>query len=81
MQCVCIVCLCIVSFFVEGCASAVSLLRASCSSPAMALFQWFLTVVSVCCVSVVDKFSVVDKCVFVLTKSSMHCKYVLGDIG
>ena len=47
----------------------------------MALFQWFLIVVSVCCVSVVDKFSVVDKCVFVLTKSSMHCKYVLVDIG
>ena len=47
----------------------------------MALFQWFLIVVSVCCVSVVDKFSVVDKCVFVLTKSSMHCKYILVDIG
>ena len=57
------------------------MLRASVFVFECFVFETTLIVVSVCCVSVVDKFSVVDKCVFVLTKSSMHCKYVLGDIG
>ena len=53
------------------------MLRVSCSSPAIALVQLFdLIVVCVCCVSVVDKFSVVykfnvvDKRGSVLPKSS-----------
>ena len=57
------------SFSSPGCfVFEIWVLRASVFVFECFVFETTLIVVSVCCVSVVDKFSVVDKCVFVLTK-------------